>query len=409
MNIWIFNHYAKAPGSSGGSRHYDLAKYLKKNGHNVTIFAASFHHQQKEEMLDEKESYRVEDYDGVQFVWIKTLSYYNNGLKRAMNMVNYFTNSLKVYKLIDETPNIVIGSLVHPLAAYLGYHVAKNKNCLFYFEERDLWPQTLIDLGKFSKKNPAVMILDKLELFLYKRAQRIIVLFDKAPDYVKSRGIKENKILYLPNGIDLERFANTMDNAPQDIEDLYAEIENKFIVVYVGSHGIPNHLDPIVDTAKLLLNNENVHFVFIGTGSEKERLQNRSQQEGINNITFTSPISKDYIPYVLEKSSLGIISMKDSPLYKWGFSMNKLYDYMAAGLPVILHYNGPFNVIEQSRGINKVINSDEAATTIEHISEGNYDYPIMSQGSRDYVEKYHSWERLAEYLEKVMFEDLKVK
>lgn len=128
MNIWIFNHYAVGSNSSGFTRHYDFAKQLIKKGIKVTIFAASFNYQtKKEKILYDKSWYKIENVNGVRFVWIKTLPYTKNNYKRVINMFEY---SIKAYFLknkLKDTPTHVIGSLMHPFAAITGALVSKKR------------------------------------------------------------------------------------------------------------------------------------------------------------------------------------------------------------------------------------------------------------------------------------------
>src|SRR5699024_7575195 len=97
------------------------------------------------------------------------------------------------YKELDEKPDIVVGSIMHHLAGWVGYKIAKKYNAKFVFEERDLWPESLIHIGGLSRKNPIVKVLDTYETFMYKKADKIIVLFDRAPIYVQQKGIEKSK------------------------------------------------------------------------------------------------------------------------------------------------------------------------------------------------------------------------
>ncbi|WP_378107335.1 glycosyltransferase family 4 protein [Cohnella cellulosilytica] len=219
------NHYAIASGSGGGTRHFDLAKQLIKDNYKVTIFASSFDHYSKTEKVFKRKSKTqvIEEIQGVEFLWIRTTSYQKNNLRRVMNMVTYTLRSYRASKKMDEKPDIVIGSLMHPMAAVIGYLIAKRFGAKFYFEERDLWPQTLIDLGKISSKHPITRMLSSLELFLYKKADRIIVLFENAERYIRTRGIEADKVVYLPNGVDLERFDQSIHQviADEKISDFF--------------------------------------------------------------------------------------------------------------------------------------------------------------------------------------------
>jgi len=204
MNIWIFNHYAITPDLPGGTRHYDLAQELVKRGHQATIFASSFHHGRHQEMkLASGERWKVEDVDGVRFVWIKTFAYQRNDWRRVLSMVSYMLRAWwlgrRLPKLSPEIgkPNVIIGSSVHLLAALAAYWVAKHHRARFIMEVRDLWPQTIIDMGKMSGRNPVIKILQILERFLYRRAKRIIILGPRMGDYICARGIEEKKLVWI--------------------------------------------------------------------------------------------------------------------------------------------------------------------------------------------------------------------
>lgn len=408
MNIWIFNHYAIAPGGSGGTRHYDLARELVKHNYNVTIFASSFSHQERKECyIPEKDvKWKEERYNGVRFIWIKTPEYRRNDWRRVANMLSYTVQSYILGKKRSEKPDLIIGTLMHPLAAFVGCMLARKYKCTFYFEERDLWPQTLIDLGKVSSRNPVVWMLRKLEHFLYRNAKRIIVLFDKADRYVAQQGIDTGKVLYLPNGADLDRY-NTDTLLSKDLERVFASLEGKLIVTYTGAHGIANHLDPVLDAAGILKNKDSrVHFIMVGDGPEKQRLVERARQEKLTNITFVPPVKKEDIPTILLRSDVGVISMQDAEIYKWGFSLNKMYDYMAASLPIVLLCQLDETPIETSGAGLKVSTPQQMAESLQFLALHRTALKEMGGKGRAYVENNHAWRKLALRLMDVIEQDI---
>lgn len=410
MKIWIFNHYAVGPNSNGITRHYDLAKYLVKKGHEVTIFASSFNHQalEEEHLKNSSKKYVEKEYDGVKFVWIKTLAYKKNNWRRVINMLNYTYKAYRRGKKNKENPDIVIGSLAHPLAALIGYFIAKKKKALFYFEERDLWPQSLIDLGKMSKKNPAIIILGRLEKFLYTKSTRIILLFDKAINYVKSKGINSSKVVYLPNGVDFTRFEEEV-SLPKNITEELNKLENKIIAVYTGTLGLANSIDTVLDVAlEIMQKNPRVHFLFVGGGPQKENLLKRKIDEKIENVTFLEPMPKRYIANILRKSDVGLLPLKDSPVFKWGISPNKLYDYMAASLPVLLLCNLDDTPIEKYKA-GEVFKKDFVPNLVDFFSNVSLaELKEMGRNGNKYVNESHDWEKLASKLEKIMLNDIKL-
>ncbi|MGA5690595.1 glycosyltransferase family 4 protein [Cytobacillus pseudoceanisediminis] len=408
MNIWIFNHYAAAPEHVGGTRHYDLAKQLFKKGHSVTIFASSFNHFSKEEMIFkyDKRDYQLETIDGVNFIWVNTPSY-RGLLGRARNILSYTINSFQKAKRDCELekPDLIIGSSVHPLAAFIGYLLAKKAKCSFYFEERDLWPQTFVDFGKISAKNPLAVWLYKFEKFLYEKADRIIVLFDKAQNYVQSKGTDPKKVIYLPNGVELSNYHQFKRS--DSVDRIFKGIEDKFVIVYTGSHGIANHLEPVIELFSRLQDNPKLHLLMVGGGARKKELISIANEKGMTNITFADSIPKSEIPYLLNRANMSIISIMDSPLYKWGFSMNKIYDYMAAGLPIIMMASprdgGSLMDVPGIQASN-VMKENERA--IRHYFNNRDKLKHDSRLLKDYVRKHYSWEVLSDKLENYIYQDI---
>lgn len=406
MEIWIFNHYAIGPKSGGGTRHFDLAKYLVRKGHKVKIFASSFNHQTRtEEHLAKKESYKEESYEGVEFIWIKTHEYQGNDHHRVLNMLSYFNNAKKISKKISGNPDLVIGSLVHPLAAYLGYLVAKRKNAKFYFEERDLWPQSLIDLGKLTKNNPIIHVLYKVEKFLYKKADKIIVLFENAKGYVVSKGIDESKVIYIPNGIDMERLESTNEVLPDELNQYFNNNKDKIKVVYTGTHGLANNLDEVLNAAKNV--NDNIAFLFIGDGPNKSNLIKRSKDEQIDNVYFANPVQKKLIPTIISNCDIGLLPLKESPVFKWGISPNKLFDYMSNKLPVILLCDIEGSPLQKANGGIVIKNnfSEELSKVLNQADSEQL--KILGNNGYEFVKQNHNWEVNSQLIIDNLEEDLR--
>lgn len=396
MNLWIFNHYANGPGTNGVTRHYDLAKELVKKGHSVTIFCSSYNHWNKKELLEyeNNEFFKIVQYENVRFVYFKTTPYDNNGIKRIQSMFSYYLKAKKFkYEQLGDKPDYVLGSLLHHLAALIGLKIARKYNAKFIFEERDLWPATLIDLGKLSVKNPVVKLLDSFEKYMYKNSDKIIVLFDKADQYVVSKGIDQSKILYLPNGSDLSRFD-------------FLEIRNKKktnVIGYIGAHSLANNMHRIIELAEYLKNDETFQFLFVGEGTYKEELIEIVKEKNLTNCKFKPAVPKEKIPEVLQECDYGIISLKDSPLYNYGFSLNKLYDYLGAKLPIILDTTITNNVVSENMLGVSSSDLDDIASKLKSMTD--MEYQNYSENAYTYVQNNHSWESLASKFEEQIFNE----
>ncbi|MBF0753495.1 glycosyltransferase WbuB [Jeotgalicoccus nanhaiensis] len=395
MNIWIFNHYAKTPDFSSGTRHFDMAKELIEKGHKVTIFASSFTHYDKKENIIYKNGQRflIEYIDGIRFVWIKTFKY-NGGLKRIFNMFSYYINAKKASrKLQINRPEIVIGSTVHLLAALLGKKVAKKNQAKFFFEERDFWPQTFIDFNILSKNNPISLILFRVEKSLYNSADKIIVLFDRADQYVMNKGVRAEKIIYLPNGI-----TRKVPKYSYEIEKIMMEYKNKKTIIYTGSHGEANELFKVIYLAEIMSDYKDIVFLLFGEGNQKKNLINYVRKHNIQNVIFHDSVKKHQIPFLLSKCDVSIISIKDSPLYNFGFSMNKIYDYLYAGLPLIMLTNPKLAESFDRTGIFISDDLDFQKNNILQLFKDDDFYTLSSKSTKELSEKF-LWENQIEKLD----------
>ncbi len=400
-NIWIFNHYAITPDLPGGTRHFDFGKELVKRGYKVTIFASSFHHSLLKETREYKQdNFIIEDYEGVRFVWLKTFPYSGNDWRRVINMLSYSIRAYKVAKNLNiKKPNIIIGSSVHLFAVFTAYLLSKKYKTPFIMEVRDLWPQTLIDMG-MSKWHPFVILLSILEKFLYKRANKIITLLPKAHEYIERCSIASDRIVWISNGVDFKNYL--VSNSILKSRD-----KDFFRIIYTGGFSITDNLEMLIKAAErtkaLKLK---VRYELYGSGMEKQKIATLVKEKGLEDIVFIrEAVSKKQVPRILQKADALFLPMRDLSLYKYGFSFNKLYDYLAASKPIILLGCPTNNIVEEiSAGIS-ARNLDELVSRIKDL----YFMPIeerilMGSRGREYVEKHYSVDLLVNKLESIIKE-----
>ena len=400
-NIWIFNHYAVTPDLPGGTRHFDFGKELVKRGYEVTIFASGFQHGTMRYCRDfSKEDFIVDEFDGVRFVWIKTFPYSGNNWRRVVNMLSYSVRAYKVArKLNTEKPDIIIGSSVHLFAVFTAYLLSKKYKTPFIMEVRDLWPQTLIDMG-VSKWHPFVILLGILERFLYKRSDKIITLLPKANEYIEKLNVPEDKIVWIPNGVNLERFNFSEDNSNLKHNNV------SFLITYTGAIGKANNLEILIEVAeKLNKNYPEIKFLVVGDGPEKEKLVRIAMEKNLNNIEFNALVPKNEVSKILYKSDALILLLRNSPLYKYGISLNKLFDYLASGKPIIFSSNSINNPVEEAKaGITVPPDNPEklAEAIIMLYKMSEEERAEMGRNGKSYVEKYYSIPVLVDKLESVI-------
>lgn len=348
MKIWILNHYATPPELGLWSRHYKFAEELILRGYHVEIFAANTIHNTTTIVDTEGEEYVAKKFGRVPFVFVRTSPYYGNGIKRIRNMLQYGKRVIKVgRKFSDNKPDVIYASSAHPLTWVSGYLLSKKYKAKFIAETRDLWPETLVAMGQIQRNSVPAKILYSLEKFIYKKADRLIFTFPGGKDYVAGIGLDNSKARYINNGIDLEIFEFNKDNYIYEDTDLVGP--DKFKVIYTGSMGQANELSYLVQAAKLLKeqNCSDIQFILFGDGYQRQELEKYVKDNDLENVCFKGIVDKKYIPNILTKSDLNIFTGKHIDLYRYGLSLNKMFDYFASGKPTLSNIECGYDMLEE--------------------------------------------------------------
>ena len=401
-NIWIINQYAGSPYHGMNYRSYYLAKEFVNNGSNVTIFTGSYSHlftnYPKTEGLFTKENI-----DNIDYIWLKTPKYKNSkSLGRVINMfvfmiTLFFYNIFKVKK-----PDIIIVSSLSLFPVLNAYIWSKIFKIEFIFEVRDIWPLTLIEVGNMSLYHPLVIFLGLFEKLGYKKAKYIVSLLPNAKTHMISKGMKDDKFQYIPNGVNLDEVENY-----EEVNDSIKKLlpKDKFIVGYVGTIGIANALEYLLEAAKELLNNHKIHFVIVGKGGEKNRLKEYSLSNELTNVTFIDPIQKIQVQSMLKLFDICYIGWHNKNIYKYGISANKIFDYMYSAKP-ILHSISIKNDIVKNAKCGLSIEAENSAlikdAILELSSRNTTELEELGKNGKKYVYKYHSYSELSKKYEKLI-------
>ncbi|MDD4599656.1 MAG: glycosyltransferase family 4 protein [Negativicutes bacterium] len=343
-NIWLWNHYATDMYKNRGGRHYWFAENLIKQGYNATVFCANTYHNKAECIDTEGKKYATDTANGIPFVFVKTIPALGNGIARVKNMVLFYLNlfsAAKDYAKANGKPDVILASSVHPLTMVAGIQIAKKFKVPCICEVRDLWPEAIFSFNKTIEKSILGKILTAGEHWIYKKADALIFTKEGDTDYIEEKrwdtahggNVDLKKCHYINNGVDLEAFLKSTEENACDDMDLTDE---KFNVVYAGAIRPVNNVGNILDAAALLRENTDIQFLIYGDGNQQEALKQRVVDEGLTNVKMKGYINKQYIPYILSKSSVNILNYSQSQ-YNWsrGNSSNKLFEYMASGKPVI--------------------------------------------------------------------------
>lgn len=360
MKIWIMNHYAIPPSYGGLNRHYYFSKYLSQMGHDVTIFTSSKIHN-SDVNFNDGNLYRVLDIDDVEYTFIKTSDYKGNGIKRIFTFLQFPFNMIRTARKFfkEGKPDIIYASSPEIFSAFLAVRYSRKKKIPVVLEVRDIWPQSIVEYTKFTDKNPIIKILYLIEKSIYKNATRLIFTFEGGSEYIRDKGwdienrgkIDIEKVEYLNNGVDIDEFDKNSDIA---VDDKIYPNSDKFKVIYTGSLRRVNCVGKILDIAMSLKEKDerDIEFIIYGDGNEREELQKRISDEGLDNVKIMGHIQKKYIPRVLIRSDLNIMVGEPHPkLYKYGVSPNKVFDYLASGKPLLCTFipSNKYNLINRNQ------------------------------------------------------------
>lgn len=401
-HVWILNHYAKHPSSAGSLRHYQLARYLRNHGWHATLIASSVDHPSGEQRLKKSEKSRLESCGEVAYLWLRTSSYHGNGGARIKNMLEYAGEVLRPSRLAGvEPPDLIIGSSVHPFAALAGWWLARRHRVPFVFEVRDLWPQTLVDMGRLREGAAMTRVLRRLETFLYRRAKRVLTLLPRAVDYIAQLGVPPEKVVWLSNGVDLSEFHDVSPRTK-------CSSDTPLSLMYFGSHGEANGLTDLLEAMAIIKDAQRaggeyvpVQLRLIGDGPAKKELLHHASCLSLDHrwVSFEPSVPKRDIPMLAREADAFVITVRNLPkLYRFGISMNKLFDYMAAARPVIIASGAVNNPVADAAAGFTVPpeDPDSLADAISKMAKLSSEERIrMGRAGRAHMESHYDYRVLA--------------
>lgn len=397
-NIWFVNQYAGSPIHGMVYRTYFLAKEFVENGYNVNVIAASYGHIRKvNPVIDTGSKFKIENIDNINYIWLKTNIYkMSKSLGRLLSLFVFAKNFLFVKKNQFIKPDIIIVSSPSPIVVIPAYILAKKYKAKLFFEVRDLWPLSLKQLGNYSKFNPFIFVLQRIENFAYKKAHKVISVLPYSLDYMVKHKLNPNKFNYIPNGVEEnKKTAKLTIKLPK----------SKFIIGYTGTVGIANKIKILLEAAKALKNEKDILFVIVGDGGEKDKLQEYVIKNELKNVLFYDPISKDEIPKLLENVNVAYIGWRNIDLYKYGTSANKVFDYMLAAVPIINVINVKKNIVNEAN-CGVTICSDNYQDLAQAIKKlynmSKAELTKIGKNGQKYVKEHHLYSNLAKKYSEVI-------
>lgn len=335
MHILYFHQHFSTPKGATGTRSYEMAQALLREGHQVTMVCGSYGLGQTGLTQPFTKGRREGDVAGIRVVEFD-LSYSNRDgfLKRSWQFAKF---SMAGIGLVLRRDYDLCFATTTPLTAGIPGIAAKwLRRKPFVFEVRDLWPELPRAMGVI--KNPIVLkLMSALEWASYRSADRLVGLSPGICEGIRARGVAADRVVMVPNGCDLALFSDAgIAWRPEGVA------ATDLMAVFTGTHGQANGLDAVLDAAAELQSRgrNGIKFVLIGDGKLKPKLMARAQAEGLANVLFLDPVGKEKLAELMRGADIGLQVLADIPAFYFGTSPNKFFDYLSAGLPVLNNYPG---------------------------------------------------------------------
>lgn len=303
--------------------------------------------------------WQQETVDGIRVIRVWSYITANEGfVKRILDYVSYMLGAI-VASLFVRRVDVVVATSPQFFTAVAGWAVGALKRVPYVFELRDIWPESIKAVGAMGD-SWAIRQLERLELFLYRRAARIVSVTESFRTSLGRRGIDVGKIDVITNGVDAGRFSPR----PKDRElEKSLGLEGCFVAGYVGTHGMAHGLETLLEAARRLADTPegaHVRLLLLGDGARKAELKAQAASMGLHNVLFVDSVPKDEVVRYWSLLDVSIIHLRRTELFTTVIP-SKLFECMGMGLPVLHGVEGESADIVRREDVGLVFEPENAA------------------------------------------------
>lgn len=332
MKILFLSDNFPPEGNAPATRLYEHAIRWVRAGHEVTVVTCAPNFPEGKLFAGYRNAWRqVANVEGIRVVRVKSYITANEGfVKRTLDYMSFMLMGF-VMGLFERRPDVVVATSPQFFCAIGGWALSVAKWRPFVFELRDLWPASIMAVGAM-KKSLAIRVLEKVELFLYRRADAIVSVTESFREDLIARGIDRDKIHVVINGVDLDRY----EPRPRDAQ-LAREfgLEGKFVAGYMGTHGMAHALPKVLEAAELLRGRSDIAFFFAGAGAERARVEAIVAERGLDNVKLIPRQPKERMPALWSLCDLAIVPLRDNPVFATVIP-SKIFEAMGMGVPILM-------------------------------------------------------------------------
>ena len=287
--------------------------------------------------------------------------------KRILNYLSFMFSSIFLGTSKVGQPDIIIGTSPQFFVAVAAYIISRIKGAKFVFEIRDVWPEEIVAVGAI-KNRFIIGFLEMIEMYLYRKADLLVAVAQGTIDILTARGVAEDKMILIPNGVNISHFEKASEGV-QIREKL--GLTDKFVVSYIGTHGMAHRLDTVLDAAKKLKQHKDIYFLFVGDGAEKRKLMAYAEEVKLKNVIFHHQVSREEICGFYHATDLFLVPLRKAELFTKNIP-SKIYEIMAAKKPILIATEGESRKMVESSGAGigcTPEDADEMAEKILYLKE----------------------------------------
>lgn len=340
------------------SRTFEHCREWVKAGHEVTVItcAPNFPKGKVYEGYRNR-LWQHETTDGIRVIRVWSYISANEGFAlRTLDYVSYMVSAVLAAPFVRKV-DLIVGTSPQFFTACAAYAASRTRRVPYVFELRDLWPESIRAVGAM-KEGRALRALERLELFLYRKAARVVSVTQSFKRNLVERGVDPAKIAVVTNGVDGSRFTPR----PKDA-DLVARhgLAGKFVAGYVGTHGMAHALETVLDAAKRFqgAGDDRFRFLLLGDGARKQALVARAEELGLRNIVFVDSVPKDEVARYWSLIDVSIIHLRRTELFTTVIP-SKLFECLGMGIPVLHGVAGESAEIVEREGVGLVVEPENA-------------------------------------------------
>ncbi|MDH5897664.1 glycosyltransferase family 4 protein [Vibrio splendidus] len=355
MHILFLTDNFPPEGNAPSTRTYEHAIRWVKAGHKVTVITCAPNFPEGKVFDGFKNRwYQIHDLDGINVVRVKTFITANEGfVKRILDYMSFMVTGF-IAGLFQKKPDVIVATSPQFFCACAGWALSAIRRKPFIFELRDIWPASITAVGAM-KDSKAIRLLEKIEMFLYKRADAIVSVTHAFKKELIERGVDGSKIEVVLNGVDLSKYE------PQDKDTELAKqygLEDKFVAGYIGTHGMAHGLEHIVSVAERLQHDDNIRIVFAGGGAARQKVVDLVQQKSLKNVVLIDRQPKEMMSRLWSLCDVSLVPLINSDLFRTVIP-SKIFECMGMGIPTVMSVpEGEATTIIKETGSGVVVESE---------------------------------------------------